>query len=458
MKPRTKKEKLLVEYSAKLPSLTEAQRNYPKEHIFKKKGLYMKKGLVWCQYCGHEYKVNTSSLAVSLDVGGEICPCCGKELRLEHYTGKHNDEGVCYIVVTTYKGFQVLRCFDTTRNNTRGKATTYTLNEMFQLWIDEKGRETILTRRYSRSYYHLSFKYDEPFTIGHHNGSTTGCYSYSDLFDITDCPCYNRISVIPILRRNGWSNSFVNLRGVDAAVLMQSLIKNNDIEMLAKTGQHDIMRYWIGRGWHESQDRQYDFFDSVKIANRNHYIVKDASMWYDMLDALTFLHLDTHNAHYVCPDDLKAAHDNFVGKMQRIKAKMEEERIRKKTAFDESNYNKQKGRYLGICFGNEHIRITVLQHVSDFYEEGKQMHHCVFTNRYYEKKDSLVLSAKDENDNRLATIELSLRNYRVLQCRAKCNQKPELYDEIVSIVESHRDDFAKAKRIKKLKAKELCKQ
>lgn len=458
MKPRTKKEKLLVEYSAKLPSITEAQRNYPKEHIFKKKGLYMKKGLVWCQYCGHEYKVNTSSLAVSLDVGGEICPCCGKELRLEHYTGKHNNEGVCYMVVTTYKGFQVLRCFDTTRSNTRGKAVTYTLNEMFQLWIDEKGHETILTKKYQRGPFHLNWDFESEFHIGRHNASYAGYYQYPDLYDISGYYSYPRMTVTPLIKRNGWRNYFALFHGISVAELMRALITNSDIEMLAKTGQASILTHWMNRGWHREQNREKDFFDSIKICNRNHYIVKDASLWYDMLDALRYLGLDTHNARYVCPSDLNAAHDLYIKRMRRQKEKDEREQRRKENVKNEVDFRRKKGKYLGIVFGNENMTISVLQSVEDYFVEGQAMHHCVFTNRYYEKKDSLILSAKDENDNRLATIELSLRNYRVLQCRAKCNQKPELYDEIVSMVESHRDDFAKAKRIKKLKAKELCKQ
>ena len=449
MKPRTKKEKLLVEYSAKLPSITEAQRNYPKEHIFKKKGLYMKKGLVWCQYCSHEYKVNTSSLAVSLDVGGEICPCCGKELRLEHYTGKHNNEGVCYMVVTTYKGFQVLRCFYTTRNNTRGKATTYTLNEMFQLWIDEKGRETILTKKYQRGPFHLNWDFESEFHIGRHNASCAGYYQYPDLYDISGYYSYPRMTVTPLIKRNGWRNHFALFHGISVAELMRALITNSDIEMLAKTGQASILTHWMNRGWHREQNREKDFFDSIKICNRNHYIVKDASLWYDMLDAMDYLGLDTHNAHYVCPEDLMIAHDTYVKRMEKVKRLREREMKRKEAEQYEEAYLNQKGRYLGICFGNENVMVSVLQSVRDFVEEGEAMHHCVYTMGYYKNKDTLILSARDKEQKRLATIELSLKNYKVQQCRAACNAKPKQYDEIVKLVESHAKDFIRAKKAKK---------
>ncbi len=447
MKPRNKKEKLLVEYSAKLPPITEAQRNYPKEHIFKKQGLYLKKGLVWCQYCGHMYEVNVSSLAVSLDVGGEICPCCGKELHLEHSREKYNNEAVSYMIVTTYKGFQVLRCFNAERDNTKGKATIYTCDEKFQIWIDEKGYETILTKKYYRNIAGDYWYFNTPFHIGRHNASCSGYYGFPDMFDVADYYIYPRMSVLPIIKRNGWQNHFALFHGVSVSELMRSLIRNSDIEMLAKTGQASILTYWIGKGWHNKSNRQVDFFDSVKICNRNHYIVHDASLWYDMLEALRYLGLDTHNAHYVCPQDLNAAHDLYIRRMQRQKTKDERERFTKDHAQEEKQFLKNKGCYLGICFGNENVVISVLQSADDYFIEGKAMHHCVAT--YFNRAGSLCLSARDKENKRLATIEISLRNYKVLQCRAACNQRPERYDEIVQLVESHAKDFMRAKKAKK---------
>lgn len=448
MKPKTKKEKLLVEFSSKLPPLTDKQREYPKNHVFKKKGFYWKKCLVWCQCCGKEYHVMKPLLAVSLDVGGEVCEWCGKEIHLEYAgrgTSKHNNELAWYSVVTTFKGWQVVRAFEAERSNTRGKETQYSCREVFQIWVDEHGKETILTKHYSRSPFYLSWDYNSPFSIGHHNAGGGGYYSMKDLFDITGFYFYPRMSVSPLIRRNGWHNCFVDLHGVNPVELMQSLITNPDIEMLAKTGQHDVMRYWVSRGWHKSRDRQFDFFDSIKIANRNHYIVRDASLWYDLLDALHYLGLDTHNAHYVCPEILEQAHDVYVRRMQRQKAKEEGEKRRKENIKNEAEYLRKKGKYLGICFGNENMTITVLQSVEDFYLEGHAMHHCVAG--YYNHDESLVLSARDKENHRLATIELSLKNFKVLQCRAICNQVPERYNEIVSLVESHEKDFRKAKNL-----------
>ena len=251
MKPKTKKEKLLVELAPKLPPLTEKHLEYPKEHIFKKKGIYWMKGLVWCQCCGKEYPVMKSVLEVSLDVGGEVCEWCGNEIHMEHAgrgTSKHNNEVAWYSVITTFKGWQVVRAFEAERSNTRGKETVYSCREVFQIWVDEKGKETIITKHYSRSPFHLSWEYSSEYSIGHHNGGGGGFYSMNDLFDVTGFYTYPRTTVLPLIRRNGWRNSFVDMQGVNPVELMKALLSNSDIEMLAKTGQHDILRYWVQTG------------------------------------------------------------------------------------------------------------------------------------------------------------------------------------------------------------------
>lgn len=445
MKPKTKREKLLVELASKLPPLTEKQLEYPKEHIFKKKGFYWKKGLVWCQCCGREYPVIKSLLEVSLDVGGEVCEWCGNEIHMEHAGSSHrkqNNELAMYSVITTFKGWQVVRGIEAERSNTRGKETVYSCREVFQIWMDEKGKETILTKRYTRSPFHLSWEYNSPYTIGHHNAGGGGYYPLDDMFDVTGFYTYPRITVLPLIRRNGWCNSFVEMRGVNPVELMQALLNNSDIEMLAKTGQHKVLRYWVQKGWHISRDRQFAFFDSIKIANRNHYNVDDASLWYDMLDAMEYLGLDTHNAHYVCPKDLQLAHDFYIRRMEKVKRVRDREQKRKEAEQQEAEYLRQKGRYLGINFGNGNMTITVLHSVMDFVDEGKAMHHCVFANEYYKKKNSLILSVR-ENGNRIATIEYDIKNFKVLQCRGVCNQVPKHYDEILSIMENKKSMFRK---------------
>ena len=78
--------------------------------------------------------------------------------------------------------------------------------------------------------------------------------------------------------------------------------------------------------------------------------------------------------------------------------------------------------------------ITVIQSVAEMAEEGKAMHHCVYTMGYYKKDDSLILSAKDKAGNRIETIELSLKTFKVLQSRGIYNSNTESHSEILELV------------------------
>lgn len=458
MKPKTKKERLLVGLAEKLPPMTKAQAEYPKSRLFPRIGYYWKKGVVWCQCCGTEYLKHHNSLAISIEIGSDVCPCCGANLKLQHAGNRlrHEDAFITFTIATTFMGFQVFRTFFCQRSNTRGSKAKYTIDEVFQNWVDEHGFETITKREYSRSPFHLKWNYNSSYSIGRHTTYVGGYYSYSDIFDVSSNYFYPRTSVLPIIKRNGWDNAFLNLNGVNPVDLMRSLLSNPEIETLAKTGQHRILQHYMRHGWYQQRCgknfKRSEYFDSVCICNRNHYIVEDAGLWYDLLRALDYLGLDTHNAHYVCPPNLKAAHDRYIKRAERARAEEERRKQREEAAQHEEEYRLKKGCYLGVCFGNEHFRVTVLQSVAEFVEEGEAMHHCVYANEYF-ASDCLILSVRDNDNKRLATAEVSLKDFKVLQCRAKCNAKPKHYDEMVKLINSHAKDFRKARAKAKSKAK-----
>ena len=80
--------------------------------------------------------------------------------------------------------------------------------------------------------------------------------------------------------------------------------------------------------------------------------------------------------------------------------------------------------------------IKVLQSVDEFLEEGKAMHHCVYTNEYYNRDNTLILSARIDG-KRIETVELSLDTFKVVQSRGVCNSNTEYHDRIINLVESN---------------------
>lgn len=68
---------------------------------------------------------------------------------------------------------------------------------------------------------------------------------------------------------------------------------------------------------------------------------------------------------------------------------------------------------------------------------GRAMRHCVFVNEYYKKDNSLILSAKDKDGNRLETIEVNTKTFQVIQSRGVCNQNTPHHNEIINLVNNN---------------------
>lgn len=79
------------------------------------------------------------------------------------------------------------------------------------------------------------------------------------------------------------------------------------------------------------------------------------------------------------------------------------------------------------------IHIKVLDSVEAIRQEEEAMHHCVFANEYYLKPDSLILSATITG-RRIETVEISLKQWQVVQSRGVCNRDTEYHDRIVRLV------------------------
>lgn len=159
-------------------------------------------------------------------------------------------------------------------------------------------------------------------------------------------------------------------------------------------------------------------------------------MWFDYLDLLKRYHKDLHNAYYVCPKDLHKSHDYYMEKKQMEDAKAERERNEKRMLElkkYEQEFIKQKSKFFDLSITDGKLVIVVLKSLEEFKQEGDIMHHCVFSNSYFKKKYSLILSARI-GEKRIETIELSLSTLEVIQSRGICNKNTEYHDRIIGLV------------------------
>ena len=86
--------------------------------------------------------------------------------------------------------------------------------------------------------------------------------------------------------------------------------------------------------------------------------------------------------------------------------------------------------------------------MAEFAEEGTAMHHCVWSNKYFLKENSLILSATIDGV-RIETIEVSLKTFKVVQSLGVCNSNTEYHDRIVALVDSNMNLIRNRMRIKK---------
>lgn len=257
------------------------------------------------------------------------------------------------------------------------------------------------------------------------------CYVYRTLAD-----SYVAIEakILPYFRKRGVKGRFPN---VSPDKLFNGLVKDPCIETILKSGNIKDFAY--------SLDHPHDLdnvWNSYKIAMRNGYRITDISLWADLVQAIEYCGRDIHNAHYICPDNLKEAHDYWTKRKQQA---MEKERTRmelEKAMKREADFIRLKSKFFDLTISDGTIEIVVLDSIKAFQEEGETMHHCVFSNSYYDRPDSLVMSARIEG-KRIETIEFSLADMKILQSRAVCNGASEYHDRIINLLNSNLHQIAR---------------
>ncbi|HPV55489.1 MAG TPA: PcfJ domain-containing protein [Tenuifilaceae bacterium] len=412
MKPKTQLEKETVALSAKLRPITEKQKKW----AFKNSHIHYgrkSRNTLFCHECGHSWKVDKTFDKES----SPICPCCSKKLTLTKswFTIHRSYFGI----LTTKNRNQVIRIFSVQKTLKGSNKAELSISEVIQHWITPTGEITSL----SKSTNNMSQYYD---CWDFSSNLEIRMDSYRDRLrnDIAPEKFYPIRSILPEIRRNGYNGKH---HGFTEQKLFSMLLKDRKAETLIKTGQIPMLKYY-------NNSRNIDIlWNSIKICIRNNYIIPDASLWEDYIELLRFFGKDTLNAKFVCPVNLKQEHDKLLekkreyNKQQKLKEKAEQ--IEK----EEEEYRISKEKFLNLCFNSKNITIEPLRSVRDFLLEGETHHHCVFENDYFKKENSLILSAK-VNDEPAETIELSLKTLKVVQSRGKFNQPSKHHKQILSLM------------------------
>ncbi len=417
MKPKTKIQRQIIELSRKLPQITAAQRKWGLQNCLEHKGYRTKQGIV-CLDCGHQWKEDIPASVC-------VCPSCGAKLTAEDTRKRNDKQYAYYCIMTTCSDFQVLRFFEIQGIYAVRQPARLYCKEVVQQWIRPNGRYEYIARK-RNSFYYCAYSWHGDMEL-----RTKSMLPYIDNpYNIYPQRIYPKKNIIPEIKRNGFDGHFY---GIAPLTFLRLILNNSRAETLLKSKQISLLKKCAAH-----IEIIEDYWSSIRICLRNKYIVSDADIWLDYLYTLKVFGRDILNAKYVCPPDLVQEHDRWVEK-KRIRDEIVRLREQRERAIaDEAAYLKARGQFFDLKITDRKIEVVVLTSVREVMEEGDALHHCVFTNDYYKRADSLLMSAR-HNGQRLETVEFSLKNMEVVQCRGLHNKSTKYHEDIINLVNKNKN-------------------
>ena len=412
MKPKTKLEYKVVAANGQLQPIGQGPVDWAFKHCVEHMAFRTPSGMTTCMDCGHQWQNDTNNKHCR-------CPHCYTTLEIKDTLRRNYKEKIYFSVIDIQDDLQLQRVFRFDVTFHKKKKPTQSLMEVARVWIDENGNTEVTGLRRTMGCYMDSFAWNSELELRQYKEA----YLY-----IADCYTYPKCRVIPKLIRNGLKKSFFDIA---PQRLMSALLTDSRIETLLKVNDITALRHFV-----MNMDDLNFCWASYKIVLRNGYHITDIQMWVDYIRMLARNGNDIHNAHYVCPTNLKKEHDKVRARLNGIKEREERERQRIVAMADEAAFEEMKRKFFGLSFTDGIIVISVLDSVDAYYQEGNALHHCVGQCKYYKRPNSLVLSARIDGE-RIETVELSLETFKVLQSRGICNGNSPYHDAIINLVQKN---------------------
>lgn len=421
MKPKTKAQFRVVEMSQYVSTVKDEVYDWAKKECLEHRA-YATKNNILCLDCGE----NFSPKLVSRNKA--TCPNCKTKVQVKQ-SRCTTDRQVNYFAVTELVvGYQVVRNFEIIVNYKKGRPADYFIHEILQYWISPDKKLVMFGKKHHNNW--CMDSWSGPMEI-----RTDSPSYYGAKYDVY-ARKYHPSSVIDYdYSKYGIDH---NLSGITFLEAIRLLPNNPKAETLLKAREYDLLAYYNNQSGLVSR-----YWDSIKIAMRHKYKIKDASMYFDYLDFLRYFNKDLHSPKYLCPKNLHREHNRLMKKKQETQRLQDLEQERQKIIERQKNlekavvqYVQQKKKFFGLEFKHKNITIKVLQSVEEFLEEGSELEHCVYRNEYYLKEDSLILSAR-VNGKRTETIEVILSKLKIEQSRGLNNDPTPYHNQIVELVKSN---------------------
>lgn len=420
MKPRNKKQQHIVELSGRLRPLTTPQMQWALNSTINHYGYRLKSGMCTCMKCGHEWLETRNGMC--------LCPECGTQIEIKDTKERVIRDKSYFNIITTMEGYQVIRMFLMIVEMRKGMKAKPAYLEIGSYWIDGKGNTTVVGLQRTLGHYIDSFAFGSPLEIRRDNEAFQR---------ISDEWVYPRIKVTDTIKRNGFKGSCHHIHPV---TLFQQLLSNPKAETLMKSNDIDLLRHLC-----HNPNEVDKYWNTIKIAKRNGYKVTDAKMWFDYIKMLERMGRDLNSPSLIAPKDLKYTHDEYVEKVNRQRRKEQREKERQQAIEDKAKFEELKSRYFGMAMTDGEIEIHSIDSVDDYYKIGERNHICCGSAKYFLKESTLTLTAYIGN-KQIATIEISLDDFHIIQCRAFANGICEYTEQIEGIINANKKMIAERKR------------
>ena len=430
--------------SASLPSITDAQR-WEAQSLCGTAWIGAKKG--WCDVCGREFE---SDLWDNSRKKITVCPKCGARLSVKRSPGKKKEVTRYYFhVVTTAGDWQVVRTFYCNRmakrtewfgNEVLNPSDVYLgVTEVFQKWFKAGIRPMIIGLGLRGMHYYADqWNWDSGWKLRR---------DYLTAYTVWGWVSRD-VQILPELKMKG-------LKKISDGSSPYAQIANiwNDwrSEVMLKAGAVRLYDKFCGRDDYKVRSN----WESIRIALRHRYHtrIRDWGMYFDYIKLLRKNGKDLHNPHYICPQSLKAAHDEILkieerrqDRVRRERERQEAIRLAEKLSEDGKTnveYIERMGKVLGVIVKSKDITLKPLQNIQEFFDEGSTLNHCVFRNGYYRHKDCLIIGARVKG-KRTETIEVDMKEWKIVQCRGKHNQPSKYHTQIMRLMNANMNKFKTA--------------
>ena len=425
MKPRNNFERTVTKLSSQLPTLSETDENKIQEMLDEMDAQAI-------DQINDEFCYNKSFGIVSSPSG-----------VMKGY----------YSIITTYHGNQVIRTYLLEcRRKYHSQMPKTRVTEVLRRWYSPLGEKAIEARSYRPfSYSEDDWRVGSEMSIKREYKGVTYDSRFKYLQEAT-VKATHYIRTIGALKKFGLTKSLLHS---DKILVCKSIELAFDYrgEYFLKCGHKDLFKKIAG-GYSKSE-QILNYFNCIKIADRHKYKVNNLDLWLDMLEQLKYLKKDLNNPFYICPEDIKEAHDRWTKKANQVREAEREKQKLQDAIKHEAEYKESHGKFFNICFATEdkELNFHVISSVDEMVKEGIAMHHCV--GGYWCYKNSLIIACRGEEDKRIATIEVNITNLSIVQIRGVQNSKPEQYDDIYACIMQHIRLIKDARDGKKRKKEKL---